>query len=268
MDHNTGLIVLGGAIGSKDLVVKLLGPTADYLGEELQSFTQKRVENIKKIFETASRIAGDDLEKEGSVPPRVLKGIINEGSYINEELSSEYFGGVLASSRTNISRDDRGSTYISLLSRLSSYQIRTHYIFYTLIKILFNGENEALLESQKNYFDLKVYLPISCYCKAMEFDKDEFENRWSFLSQATHGLLRENLISNSNFTIGPANLLQKKYQEVDKDGIVFVPTTYGIDLFTWAHGHCDFPYNEFLNPKFKPNELKELKIPSGYFSVI
>lgn len=174
MDPNTGLIVLGTALGSKDLVIKLLGPTAEYLGEGLQSFTQQRVENVAQIFKNAERIAGDDLEKEGSVPPRVLKGIINEGSYINERLSSEYFGGVLASSRTSTSRDDRGSTYISLLSRMSTYQIRTHYIFYKLIKEVYDGIEGNPLNSQNTRFELKVYLPMSTYSEMMEFDEQEY----------------------------------------------------------------------------------------------
>lgn len=49
MDVGTGLAIFG----SKDIIHKLLGPTADYLGGGLQAFTEKRVQNIKKIFENA-----------------------------------------------------------------------------------------------------------------------------------------------------------------------------------------------------------------------
>ena len=77
MDLGTGLAILG----SKDIVVKVLGPTADYIGKELEFFTKKRIENLKKIFNNAHKKLGSKINTTGSVPPKVLKGIINEGSY-------------------------------------------------------------------------------------------------------------------------------------------------------------------------------------------
>jgi hypothetical protein len=70
-----------------------------------------------------------------------LKEILENGAWCEEELQVEYFGGVLASSRTGISRDDRGAYFTSLISRLSTYQLRSHYIFYHLFKKIFDGED-------------------------------------------------------------------------------------------------------------------------------
>ena len=47
-------------------------------------------------------------------------------------------GGVLASSRTESGRDDRGVTFLRLLQDLSVYQIRFHYIVYMTVKRLFD----------------------------------------------------------------------------------------------------------------------------------
>ncbi len=44
------------AIFSKDLLIKVLGPTADYLGDSIKSFTKKRVQNTKRIFKRAAKI--------------------------------------------------------------------------------------------------------------------------------------------------------------------------------------------------------------------
>ncbi|NAZ18194.1 hypothetical protein GT020_19410, partial [Glutamicibacter soli] len=90
----------------KDGLEKLLGPTADYLGGELQEFTKKRINNVGKIFKKAENKLGDKINSPGGVPPKVLKTIINEGSYSDDELAAEYFGGVLASARTELTRDD------------------------------------------------------------------------------------------------------------------------------------------------------------------
>ena len=93
----------------KDGISKVLGPTADYLGGELKTLAQKRVQNVGKIFSNAEKKLGTKLELPGAVPPKVLKTIINEGSYSEDDIAVEYFGGVLASSRTKVSRDDRGA---------------------------------------------------------------------------------------------------------------------------------------------------------------
>jgi len=66
-----------------------------------------------------------------------LKNVFDEGKYCEDDLSKEYFAGVLASSRTKDGKDDRGMTNAKLVSNLSSYQIRTHYIFYTLLRRAF-----------------------------------------------------------------------------------------------------------------------------------
>jgi hypothetical protein len=83
---------------------------------------------------------GDKINAEGTVPSKVLKGILEEGAWCEEELQVEYFGGVLASSRSGISRDDRGATFNSIISRLSTYQLRTHYLFYHSTKKHFDGQ--------------------------------------------------------------------------------------------------------------------------------
>ena len=129
VDPGTGLAALGIALGGKDLVVKLLGPTAEYLGNGMKGFAERRVENVGKIFSNASKKLGSKLEDTGGVPPKVLKGIVEDGSFADDFLAVDYFGGVLASSRTGISRDDRGAYFNSLISRLSTYQLRAHYMF-------------------------------------------------------------------------------------------------------------------------------------------
>lgn len=56
----------------KDGLQKLLGPTADYLGQGLRDFTQRRFETIGRIFQNAQSKVGERLEKPGEVP-RLLR---------------------------------------------------------------------------------------------------------------------------------------------------------------------------------------------------
>ena len=156
MDLGTGLALLG----TKDLVSKILGPTAEYIGEGIKTWTEKRVNNVRRIFANAAKKLGDRIDSDGQVPPRILRGILEEGSVTDDPLAADYFGGVLASSRTSIGRDDRGATIISLLSRLSAYQIRTHYVLYSVIRDMYLGGSYQFdaLEERTNFLLLFLSL--------------------------------------------------------------------------------------------------------------
>ncbi|MBW8832034.1 MAG: hypothetical protein JF606_21985 [Burkholderiales bacterium] len=119
IDPGTGLTILGTAIGSGKLAEKVLGPTADLAGTGLKEWTEKRIATVKKIFERAGDLQGDEPIA-GSVPPRVLRDVLNEGSLCDDELAVSYYGGMLASSKTGVSRDDRGAYFTGLIDRLTS----------------------------------------------------------------------------------------------------------------------------------------------------
>lgn len=114
-------------VGAK-LLLDVCGPSAKYLGGEFASYTKVGVENLKKVFTKAAHHVQKLNKNEGQVPPRVLKSILSEGYFCKDELQASYLGGVLASSKDPVPRDDRALTYCSMLSSLSAYKIRTHYI--------------------------------------------------------------------------------------------------------------------------------------------
>ena len=164
----------------KDGISRILGPTADYLGGELKEFTKRRIENVGKIFSRAEKKLGDKLDCPGQVPPKVLKTIINEGSYSDDDITIEYFieyfGGVLASSRTEISRDDRGSRLVKMIDNMSTYQIRSHYLIYSTISELFSNSKNSFGLSEDRY-KMQLFMPGQGYVDAMEFTQQEWNNR-------------------------------------------------------------------------------------------
>ncbi len=115
---------------SSPLVMKVLGPTADYLGEGIKNFAQKRIDNLTKIFQKAEKKQMTYGILDGEVPARVLRHIIDEASYVENELTAEYFSGVFATSKSAQIRDDRSLTLLKTLSGMSNYEIRMHYILY------------------------------------------------------------------------------------------------------------------------------------------
>jgi hypothetical protein len=246
METATGLTVLGTAIGSAKVVEKILGPTADYLGLGIRDWAQRRIENVGRIFENAQKKLGARLEEPGTVPPKVLKGILDEGSFCDDELAGEYFGGVLASSRSEVGRDDRGAAFIALIGRLSAYQIRSHFVFYRMIHMLYEGVDENIGTHQGRH-RLRTLIPLSAYVAAMEFG--ERENVESILSHVMFGLSREYLVE-QDFLYGSVEHLrsQSNYAAAEGPSILLSPSVLGVELYLWAHGRGDLYSREILNP--------------------
>jgi hypothetical protein len=228
---------------SRDGLQKLLGPTAEYLGEGLQEFTKRRLENIGRIFNNAEKKLGDRINTKGEVPPRVLKEVINEGSFWDDELATEYFGGILASSRTELGRDDRGARLAKILDGLSTYQIRTHYLIYSSIKQLFSKSN--LPFNMEGRPKMQVFLPFSGYTPAMDFNESEQQQLSQLLNHIFFGLAAEDLINDSFWQYGPKDNIKKVYAEAQDGGIVCGPSALGAELFLWAFGCADQPL-EFI----------------------
>jgi|GEM_PF-663026 len=261
---------------SKDLIVKILGPTADYLGVKIRIWSERGVDNLERIFKSAERRLGDKIEEPGQVPPKIVKEILNHGPFCDDELSAEYFGGVLASSRTSVSRDDRATSLLALIGRLSTYQIRAHYVFYSVLKSLFDGNPIDLFHLQKRE-KLQIYIPEIVFFKAMDFGNNENPN--TLLPHILSGLDRENLIGDA-YASGSADVISQFLQSrierfsgdlasklinrrVKSPGITYFPSIPGIELFLWAHGLRDQPIPSFLRRETQFETLAPVVIEPG-----
>jgi hypothetical protein len=243
IDPGAGLAILGSAIGSKDLVQKILGPTADYLGKGLAGLAERSVENTGRVFLKAKNRLRERIDQPGAVPPKVLKGILENAPFCEDELGAEYFGGVLASSRTEVGRDDRGAAFIALIGRLSTYEIRAHFIFYSAVHSLYHGfvTNIAAPEGRGQ---LETFIPLKDFGSLMELGTNE--NVQNVLAHVMFGLAREALIDN-DFVYGTLAEMKQHYQRATTEGIAFAPSPLGTDLFLWAHGRGDLNINSLLD---------------------
>jgi hypothetical protein len=249
-----GLSALGGII-AKDTISRLLGPTADFLGEEMKEFAKRRKETIGKSFCNGAEKA--NLDEYGAVPPRVVRDIVNQGSFQDDDLAVEYFGGVLASSRTPCKRDDRSATFTGLVSRLSTYQIRSHFIFYSVLRSLHLNDKHAGLASSAGRQRLKTYIPFGPYADAMAFIDGERTQFGSIIEHIMWGLRNEGLVD--NFSYGNA---LAGYSDLSH-GIVFEPTVLGAELFLRAHGKQSPQASEIFRPDLKITVKCQIPLPLG-----
>lgn len=258
----TSVETIAAAWGGKELIGKVLGPTAEYLGDGIKSFTEKRVQNVKSIFENASKkIKSDDPTV--AVPPRVLQGVLNEGSYVDDFLFTEYFGGVLASSKSGISRDDRAASLNSLLGRMSTYQLRLHYIAYHLFVKLNRGRQlNPGIDVDRN--KMSIFIPASTLISSMDFDENEVRRYAIIVSHSLHGLVKESLLLD-DFLSGEAHFLTHRDGRIQTGGVIITPGSLGFELFCAAYGDLDVLYTEYLDKDFDLDP--HITLPEGAFLI-
>ena len=196
------------------------------------------------IFSNASTKLGSQLDEPGQVPPRVLKTVLNEGSYCEDPVAVEYFGGVLASSRTERGRDDRGARVAKVVDNLSTYQLRTHYLIYSSIANLFATSGRRFGTTQDRV-QMQVFLPFAGYFNAMEFSQEEGNNP-QMLAHVWHGLFSDGLIDGP-WQFGNQRSLRSIFAGAPSDGIVCHPSALGAELFLWALGHGNVPLEHLLS---------------------
>lgn len=267
VDPGTGLTLLGSAIGGAKLIGKVLGPTADYVGNGLRGWTEKRVDNTRRIFHKAAEKLGDKIEQPGSVPPKVLKDVLEEGSYCDDELTAEYFGGVLASARTGISRDNRAASYLKIIAALSSYEIRLHFLTYTTWRHLFAGS--GLRPSfGEDLQKMWTFFSAQTLFKSMEFIQNESPS--SILIEAALNLSNHNLLEISHWGSAAhvAETNKKRgWREVSEDGFCLGPTQSGINLWLWSIGAGHVTIPNFLDRSIMFPKLPDVPLPTSVITL-
>jgi hypothetical protein len=257
------LITLGlGYLLAKDSLQKILGPTSEYIGDELKELTKRRVETIGKVFQNAEKKLGNDINNAGEVPPKVLKVIIDNGSYSQSNLETEYLGGILASSRTELGRDDRGARLAKIVDNMSVYQLRTHYLIYLTIKNIFSSkltEADSYARSK-----MRIFIPLENYEASMDFNKAELLQINSILPHTFFGLSRDSLITD-NFWFGNQEYLSKHAPNAPGGGIICEPSALGIELFLWAFGKADKPLNYIYDSNFV---IQVDTVPNGFSTAV
>lgn len=249
----TGLAILG----SKDILLKLLGPTADYVGGEIQGLVAKCNINLDNIFKKAFRKLGDRADQAGEVNPRVLKHVMDEGRFCEDELTAEYYGGILASAKSRNGRDDRGVTVLSAVKDLSVYQLRTHFIIYSVVHRLFKGKDWNLADNGECNTH-RIWIPYDVYVPAMAFQEGEDAN--SIVSHALFGLARHDLIR--DFVFGPPEFLKAQNPHIPAAGIIITPTLPGAEMFLWALGLQGASGSELFRVEVQ-GELEGVSISDG-----
>jgi hypothetical protein len=254
-------------LAASGLAYRLLSPTADYVGNEVKDWTERRVTNVRRIVQNAAKKVDQELLEsgEGSVSPRVLRGLLDEGSFVEDQIAVEYLGGVLASSFTTEQRDDRGAAWLALIAQLSTYQLRLHYfLFVTASALLREADDIDWSSVGKTRYIRRatgIYVPDEQLEVGLDLTERE-KHDWEIVYQSMRGLAHFDLVG-PNWGLGPQKGLREIFGRDDipggpKGGLIFRPSPRGFELFAWAHGQSSLHITRW--PKL---DIGEPSIPAA-----
>ncbi len=127
MDPITGLTDAATVGAVYGMAKQLLGKTFDVVSGDIAGLYER---GRDKILEKMSKKV-DNLSDGRSTNLRVTRDVFWNGSFTDEEICAEYFGGILASARSEDGKDDAGVFYTDLIKSLSSTQLNLHYLVYS-----------------------------------------------------------------------------------------------------------------------------------------
>lgn len=205
---------------------------------------------------------------------RVLVRALEEAAVTDDELVASYIGGVAGSGPD----DDAGTAVIAQISRLSSLQLRLHYLIY---RAVWQAALAALAASNGS-LDLRdpdqlqtaclMFIPMNeIYAVLGLPDEPRSVEQVTSLLRV---LAREDLIARelieSNGRLVPGYLFgseaqvpQKyslRYSTLKRPGLMFAPTPAGIELFLWG---CGADEHDPVAMRMLPNSLAEQPNVSG-----
>jgi len=175
--------------------------------------------------------AHDDLEGSG-VSPRVVTALV-AALPTGSPLGIRTLAGLLRASRLAGPDDDRAVPFLSMVARLSTWQLLTADLFYASLRATFRGSAFSLALGDRPR--LALFLPWSALLDALAPSEADREEPSRVLGPTLFGLMQENLID-PPFLYGPKETLRSRFARASDYGVILVPSGLGASLFLMGRG--------------------------------
>ena len=241
----TDLVAIG-ALGAAAgwAASKVLGPTLDEMGDDLKTLYAR---GRDRLFDKAARKIADDDNKQANL--RAARDILWNGAFSKDELSLEYFSGLLAASRSIDGADDSTIPFVDCVKSMSSQQTLLHYsIYHAFGNMVVNGIDGGKRDRHKSAYDIVGHEKICLISWGERQDINLFT------------LQKIGLISSFNY--GSHTLW---YSDVGKEAalpyLTAAPTAFGIMLYCSAYNKLEW-WQAYGLQKYEP--FDGIKVPEIY----
>lgn len=233
------VIAIGGVKIAPELLLKLLGPSFEYVGNipprvaefGLNKIKEIEIKNLANVFKKAER----KMETNGTVNLetnlRVVREVVQQGIYAQDEVMIEYFAGILASSKTENGTDDTCIPYLQTIKTLTSFDLKLHCFLYKTIFNMYSKDNFRLAQNEHRSL-MKTHIGVENFINNMKITIKDFD----YILESIFRLAQNGLIENEWNFGNDKNVLQKLESNIKMPGLTFKPTALGAKMFMSAYG--------------------------------
>ncbi|WP_146076590.1 hypothetical protein [Rathayibacter sp. AY1A7] len=202
----------------------LVGPSLKAVGNAFGEWTQYRMRNLLRIDKkTQDRLAQLNTQPaQPSIHPRLAKDLVEDASWIDDELQQDYYAGMLFSAIITETTEE-AAYYARIISALTPSQLRLHFAIYSAYRGSYDATAELQFTRAGDLSALSVRAPINSFRAACRAPDDMASARG--MGVATGGLAREGLIGRMGW--------------IDREEKIYSiePTLMGASLFSLAMGY-------------------------------
>lgn len=233
------LAVTAGIAGAAYVAQQLFGKTLAEMGDDLNKIYKSNRDKL--LAKAASKVADPN---DGAKPNlRVARDVIWNGAVTDDEVCAEYFGGLLAASRSADGKDDSALIYVDCIKALSSKQLHLHFVIY-------NSLQNLLIKAGKN---LNPGMQDEFSQSEVWFSTIELTTRLGLNPSVDLNVLhRQGLVSayaTNSHVVGDKSLPYTKAS----------PTTFGVLLYAAALNSLP-TWNQFGKSEF--TQSSDIPLPS------
>lgn len=232
---------------------KILGPTLSEVGGDINKLYCAGRDRL--VAAALRKVKDPDDGKQANL--RVTRDVLWNGAFSDEEICAEYFGGVLASSRSEDGRSDDAIQYVDTIKAMSSKQLHLHYCIYKCLNERFADLNRARTGIAVNVGQQSELTKSEIWFATVELIALNLNPDTDFSILLRQGLIQRYKVNVYDLKNGTA----LPYASV-------TPSTYGVLLYAAAHNRLgewrSFSSNSFGNmegimvPKNHASSLEHL----------
>ena len=248
------------ALGGLGVARRLFGASLDEIGESLRRVTAWKLRNVGRVVDAAERKSINQAPD--SAPPlRASLAILEQATVAEDAIMADYLGGVLAAARAQGS--DEAVVWTALIGRMSSAELRLHYVLYAALREIVVGLDLNLGDADDRR-KLRFFVP-------MEGERGLLASAGvaPFLAggSTVFGTLREGLFDEGlRWAIGDRDAVLKAWPEAPGAGCVLTPSPQGILLFLWGMGAGHLGMNAFRSSVELAAPLDQIRVPTAVFT--
>jgi hypothetical protein len=246
--------------GAKNTLGKLLDGISSFLGsicmpaaEEFGLYLRDRVAiyritNLHRVIsKTQKKIANHQNEISHNISPKLLKSILDESSWADDEAVQEMWAGLLSGAILNDERKDDSVIYVNQLKELSTYEARVLDLVYSDPRIASVSQPVTITREFfliKNDIEHHLITIFECSPTPLDHIVEGHSHQDILYNEKDWGLALGFIKPQLN-SIERHRLIDR-WEETARDSIVFHPSPTGLDLYMRCTGYKIYPLEAYL----------------------